>query len=159
MAVGTVSAADPNQYQLISTQSATSGTSITFNSLSGYKTYLLTVEHIYGASAMTLRVRFNSDSTAGKYTGAWISSGAEAASDTSIIIANGYSNARNSGYLYIYDALLSSPKRVEGAVTMGDSSCAFIQGIWFDTSAITSITVSSSSTFSSGNIKLYGIAG
>ena len=100
MAVGTVSALEPNQWQLISTQSATSGTTITFSSLSGYKTYLLTFEGVACASAATIFVRFNSDSTQGKYASA-LNGASQDARDASIIVFPGYSATRNSGFIYI----------------------------------------------------------
>ena len=159
MAVGTVSALEPNQFQLISSQSATSGTTITFSNLSGYKTYLITLENLSFSTAPLIRVRFNSDSTAGKYMGDIIAGSFEYTTDTGIYAIAEISATKNSAYLYVYNALESSPKRVEGANLMGLTYGGFLEGMWFDTSAITSISCVSTQTYSSGTIKLYGIAG
>jgi hypothetical protein len=159
MAVGTVSALEPNQFQLISSQSATSGTTITFSNLSGYKTYLITFENLSFSTAPQLRVRFNSDSTSGKYIGNIIGGSFEYTTNTGIYAFIDISTTNNSAYLYVYNALESSPKRAEGANMTGLTYGAFLEGMWFDTSAITSISCVSTQTYSSGTIKLYGIAG
>jgi hypothetical protein len=160
MATGTVSTLAPNQYQLVATNSPTSGTTVTFSSLSGYKTYLLTFEHLGGfAAAPTVRVRFNGDSTNGKYVSVDVgTNGVERGDDNCILVFTGQATNGNSAFLTIENVLQTAPKYVDGATTQNDGNALIIKGMYFDTAPITSIAISTSSAFVSGTINLYGIA-
>jgi hypothetical protein len=160
MATGTVSSLAPNQYQLVATNSPTSGTTVTFSSLSGYKSYLLTFEHLGGfAAAPTVRVRFNGDSTNGKYVSIDVgTTSIERGDDNCILVFTGLATNGNSAFLTIENVLQTAPKYVDGATSQNDGNALLIKGMYFDTAAITSIVVSSSQAFSTGTINLYGIA-
>jgi hypothetical protein len=64
-----------------------------------------------------------------------------------------------NGYIYIDNVLTTAPKTFQG---FGDTQgyVNSIGGAWYNTSAITSITLvpNSTQTFTSGTVKLYGIA-
>ncbi len=159
MATGTVSTLAPNQYQLVATSSPTSGTTVSFTSLAGYKTYLLTFEHMAYAASTTTRVRFNSDSTNGKYASIAVgTTSIERADDSCVLVFTSQAAAGNSAFLTIENALQTAPKYVDGATSQNDANGLLIKGMYFSTSAITSIDIVAGNTFSSGTINLYGIA-
>lgn len=156
MAVNLVSASNLKNWQLIASNTPTSGTTSTFSSLAGYNTYLLVFKLAFG-SASNSWVTFNSDTTAGNY-GSNSNLGSTYDGSNSRIILNGYANNTYTGYLLINGALESAPKLTE---ISGDYYVGIGKGVWRSTSAITSITVNAAQAFSaSGNvIDLYGIAG
>ena len=156
MATGTVSSVNYDNWQLIQTNTPTSGTTSSFTSLSGYKKFMLTFNQINTASSATYRIRFNSDS-GNNYGHTATAAGSYASENSSILLLGYVTGGPHSGYVLIDDVLTSSPKRVEvgGSYYVGSGS----KGIWLGTSAITSIEFSiSTSSFSSGSISLYGIA-
>lgn len=147
MAVDSVSAIDKDTWQLVATNTPTSGTTSTFSGLSGYKKYLLVAEDVTGTSG-ELRVTFNGSST--NYI--CIIEGA-ANSKTYIILSLNSTSA--SGYLTIDNVNNGGPK-----VCFGVDYVAYpVYSMWHNTADITSITVTRTTAYTGGTLKLYGIAG
>ena len=159
MATGSVSALDQDTWQLIATNTTTSGTTSTFSSLSGYKKYMVTWEGVARASG-GVTLTFNG-STSG-YSGGDILaySSSQQTSHSGIRCAwNGIAGA-SSGFYLIDNVNNGAPKIVKGEITDGnDNWIQHISGAWLNTDAITSITFTSGGAFSAGSMKLYGIAG
>jgi hypothetical protein len=162
MATGTVSSVNYDNWQLIASVTANSGTSTTTvaTGISGYKKLLLVWNDIVISSASYLAMRFNSASTnyiggawANEYNGTMIADSArgyvEAYATTSF----------KNGYAYIENVLSVAPKTYQG---FGDTQgyANSFGGAWNNSDAITSVALvpGSSQTFSSGTVKLYGIA-
>jgi hypothetical protein len=150
MAVGTVSALEPNQWQLISTQTPTSGTSVSFTGLSGYKTYMVALKGVTKSSNAWFYATMNSDTTAGDYGGTL----------GGIQFGQSASTAYGTG-LIIFDANENVPHSI---LEMFTTSGHYNQNLYADPTAITSIQIYSDTpaggtvTFSGGTIYLYGIA-
>jgi len=151
MAVGTVSAADPNQWQLVASATPTGVTSVSFTGLTGYKTYMLALKNVSKSGNSWFYLRFNSDSTTGNYGGpaSWLQFG--------------QSTATASGHaITISDANQSVPHLLEIYHT---TSTSYTQSIYANPTAITSIELYSDSpaaptvTFNGGTVYVYGIVG
>lgn len=156
MSTSRVSSINQDIWQLIQTNTPTSGTTSSFSSLSGYKTYMLVFNNINTAAAAIYRIRFNSDT--GNNYALLVSAGGSYYEGSSFFPLLSYTSiGPHSGYLLINDANLTTPKRVElaGTYYVGSGS----KGIYLGSSAVTSIEVGlNTSSFSSGTISLYGIA-
>ena len=63
MATSNVSAIDNDVWQLVATNSPTSGTTITFSGLTGYKKYMLIANNLTGNATTTINITFNGSST------------------------------------------------------------------------------------------------
>lgn len=152
MATGTVSTLDPNQWQLVSTVTPTSGTSVTFSSLAGYKKYLIVAKNLYTSATSNWIMQFNGDTAVGAYT---YSSGDIA------YFQIGTGNSASPGtamWAIIDDADKSMPHLVQAKATANTN---WYQDYYVTTSAITSILISTAggtATFTGGTIYLYGIA-
>jgi hypothetical protein len=170
MATGTVSSINQDNWQLIGTNSPTSGTSTSFTGLSGYKKYMLVWAPITFTASTSTRITatFNADSTSGNYasvaTDGVSYSGAgtyNTVRDTAISLS-GYTAATHTGYLIIDNANQAIPKVCSGQGYSTDQGYyCMLNGVWLSTSTITSIELNragGSQTISSGTIKLYGIA-
>jgi len=156
MATGTVSSVNYDNWQLIGTNTTTSGTTSSFTSLSGYKRFMLTFKEVNTAANCAYRIRFNGDS-ANNYAYLASSAGSYATTDSSILLLSFNTTGPHSGYMLIEDVLTSAPKRVEVAGNYYFVSVC--KGIYLGTSPITSIEFSiSTSTLNAGSISLYGIA-
>jgi len=161
MAVGQVSSLTGDNWQLIATNTPTSGTSTSFTSLSGYKKFRLIWSALTFGGSASLLCRFNSDST-DSYIGAAVghsASTSEAWSTAAIL--DGQSNTVHYGFIDIEDADKTFPKKMQGAwgnqsTGLGDIS----NGIYIGSSAITSIVITdgSGNTISAGTVYLYGLA-
>lgn len=168
MAVGQVSSITGDKWQLIATNTPTSGTSSSFTSLSGYKKYKLVWDSVIvsASSFYSLVVTFNGSTT--KYAAGTSvfndnSESNNSVSDVKIpLYPYTYNDTRTNGWLDIDNALEAIPKTVNGyGYGTNTGYLVRLEGGWYDTAAITSIAVSTwsgSATFTSGNIKLYGIA-
>lgn len=157
MASGTVSSVQQPNWQLIQTNTTTSGTTSTFTGLSGYSQYLVTYSFSSGAASPYLN--FNSDSTSGNYAG-YIQNATNISVMSTAIPLHYQSNTASSfyGYVTISNANQTTPKFVSG-VTAAAPYGGIITSSYFAASAITSITITTNTgTFSSGTITLYGIA-
>ena len=165
MATGTVSSATGNPWQTISTNTPTSGTTVTFSSISGYKTLMLAFSNVTTASAAgSGSITFNGSSTnySVLYLGSYLS--LSYSSNTLIPVdKQAGTNGNYSGYLLINDAINPIPKTFTGVgYDSNTPSTGVINGVWVNTSAITSITFTSSgaafSGSNTGTFTLYGIA-
>ena len=165
MATGTVSTLEPNQWQTISTSTPTSGTAVTFSSISGYKTLMLAWSAVTTtAASATGYIRFNSATV--NYASAYLT-GADtvtvgAKNQVPIDSTNGLNNYY-TGYITVNNVINSAPKIFKGVSwDQYVGIVGTIDGVWNDTSALTSITFTiTGTTFSSSNtgvFTLYGIA-
>lgn len=145
MAVGTVSSINYDDWQLIAT-TALSGTSVTFNNFSGYKTLWLVGNAIKNSSTYVI-IRPNNDTSASSYA-------------TSYTAGEYYLSDNTTGAVSfkIYDCDRAIPHKVEFFTNLstgcnpGDAYTA--------PNVITSIVVTTQTgaTFTGGTIRLYGIA-
>jgi hypothetical protein len=161
MAVGTVSGTNlEDTWQLVGSTALTGLTSYTFSNISGYKKFRLAFRGKTTTAGSNNYVRFNGNTTNGDYFSyqEWIPLGATSSNyefnQISIGIGS-YSNVVIAGYLNISDANQSVPHIIDGGTFDGVQ----IQGMFFDTNPITSITFgSTASTYNGGTLYLYGIA-
>jgi hypothetical protein len=151
VAINSVSAATPNQWQLISSVTPTaSATDVTFSSIAGYKTIMLSLKDVTSSGGF-LSCYFNGDLTGGDYAGS-------SANGTGTYISLGTSTTNpRSAFAIIYDVNQSIPHLVNASswYTAGAPFQA-----WTNPTPITSISVYlDGQTFSgAGTIALYGIA-
>lgn len=164
MAVGTVSSSTVDNWQLIATNSPTSGTTSTFSGLSGYKRYLVVFNGVTISANGILCLQFNGNTS--NYFGGGLgnnSTGGNASQGLTSKLMMGAAAQDNlfNGHIFI-ENLLSGPKIANGFMFTGNAQNlgALVNGGWNDTSAVTSIVIgmNSSQTFSAGTISLYGIA-
>ena len=164
MAVGQVSSTNYDNWQLIATNTPTSGDTTSFTGLSGYKRYLITFNSPTFSGITGLRLTFNSSST--NYSAvAWgrtqsATSVSSIRGQTFIPLSNGNSGNTFLGQIFI-DNLLAGPKIISGDMSEDSAgSAVIVSGNWNITDPITSIQIFASSavTYASGSISLYGIA-
>ena len=151
MAVGQVSSISEDNWQLIQTNTTTSGTSSTFSGLSGYKAFMLACE--FTSSSGYSSLKFNGSTT---YYGGVLTYGTGGMSERNAIYLTSGSGTGVFGTLLITNVLSVAPKPVtgsNGANTAGGN----INASWTGTDPITSIVIASPG-FTSGEIRLYGIA-
>lgn len=157
MAVGTVSSVSGDIWQLIATNTTTSGTTTTFSGLSGYKKYMA-VFNITQSAGDTFYCRINGSTANKDYNGFFVTAGSSRANYNFGGFNLTVSTAQTSkdGSFIITDADKSVPKNVEA---LGDYYMGYGKGVWNNTDAITSIVFgNSTATFTAGTIALYGIA-
>lgn len=164
MATGSVSALDQDTWQLIATNTTTSGTTSTFSSLSGYKEYLLAWSGVSTTSDGSSYLQFNSDTGTNYFGGVNLGETDGTFQNKSDRIRLNYSSLRTtqSGYMSIKNVNNGAPKIVIGTLSGHSENNwqANINGGWLTTDAITSIVITAGAgTFSAGSMKLYGIAG
>jgi hypothetical protein len=148
MAVNTVSSITSDNWQLISSSSPTSGTSVSFTSIAGYKTLMLAFKGVTTAANSFMIVRFNNDSSSGNYNSG-------VGNETSIILAS--NTTARGGVAIIYDADKTVPHKIEKSnydATHTDTA------FYTDPVAITRVDLISreASAFTAGTVYLYGIA-
>lgn len=152
MAINSISSAASNQWQLVSTVTPTSGTSVTFSSLAGYKKYLLVAKNLYTSTSNTFTLRINGDTAQGSYTYA-------SGDSTSFFVGNG--NGASPGAA-IWATIDNADKPIPHEIEAKSSGVTtWYKDYYVTTSAVTSITLATnvgSYTFDGGTIYLYGIA-
>lgn len=157
MAVGTVTGLEPaDNWQLIATNTVTSGSTTSFTGLSGYRKLMVTFKGVTLNASNWLYLRFNSDSTGGNYgstVGLYTSAGGSR-TDNSILL-NGYADTGMTGYAVFNSTDKTTPKFLEDA---GGSALGYSNGIYLGTSAITAVEVFSGAQYTAGSIAIYGIA-
>ncbi len=167
-------AASTSSYESIASSSPTSGSSITFNSIAG--TYASLQIRMFGfdnGAGGRFAMQFNSD-TGTNYTRHVLSgSGSVVGAAGNTLrsfcqLSSFYSNPSSTyGYGIITDIhdYASSTKyktvrTLSGQDLNGSGEITMYSNLWLNTNAITSITISTDGTFSSGTtISLYGIKG
>ena len=162
MATSSVSALDQDTYQLIATNTTTSGSTSSFSSLGSYKKLMLTWEGVTRAADGVPLLTFNGSSS--NYIGSTHLSLAGDNYQTSIAGINlSWSGVRTlvNGCYVIENTNNGAPKLIKGEATTGSNDWPMIiSGSWLTADSITSMSISAGgSTFSAGSMKLYGIAG
>jgi hypothetical protein len=156
MAVGTVSTANTDNWALLSTQTVTSASSISFTGLSGYGTLLFTFNTLLSSTSGGICLRFNNDS--GQNYAGWSAYNSSQTDNTtdSIVVSYLNSSTTHSGYAKVFDAQNTTvPKTTEGAGRLSAPN----KGIWMSTSAVTSMqVVSDNGGAFTGTVSLYGLA-
>ena len=155
MAVGQVSSISQDNYQLIATNSPTSGLTSTFT-FSGYKKLLLTFNYTT-ASGTRAYMQFNgSDTNYGG--GTWVNeyNGNFFVTNTAVGL-DGITTTPHDGYAIIENAAAGAPKIIKGA-SNNNGYVSSIDSCWNNTAAVTSLVVTVGAAFSTGSISLYGIA-
>jgi hypothetical protein len=151
MAVGTVSSISDDVWQLISTTTMAGATTYTFSGIAGYKRLMVAITNGVKSGGDYYTVRFNGDTTAGKYSG-----GNNGGGDTFHYIGNGLSTS-SAALVIVEDANQSAPHKlyIGGYIGTIEATAGYV-----DDTPITSITIgcNGSSTLTSGTIKLFGIA-
>lgn len=142
-----------NKWIEIATSSPTSGSTVSFTSIPEYKDLLIQGFNVEAGN--NLVTRFNND-TASNY--AWVRDTDQFSLTTSIQLTRG--NVDQCFQLKILDAN-SGPKIIDifsGSVASAVPFRSNYQAIWNDSSVINQIDiiVSSTGSFTSGSIKLYG---
>lgn len=143
MAVGTVSSINYDNWQLI-TSTTPSGSSVTFNNFSGYKT-LWVVGSVTKSDASNTRVRPNNDTATGSYASPYVAG------------AFYLNDAASLGISFkIYDVDREVPHKVEFSTNFAGNSNG---NAYTAPNVITSLVLSpDSGTFTGGTLRLYGIA-
>jgi hypothetical protein len=153
MATGTVSSISGDNWQLVATNTPTSGTTntTTFSSLSGYKKYLVFTK-TNQASAGSFYFQINGGT--GVTGGSGVNKGSNFQGETGRIVLSDGNTTQLQGGITIENTDKEGPKRVIGETTGG---AAFG---WLNVaSAVTSITISADTNFTSTpTFILYGIA-
>jgi hypothetical protein len=165
MAVGQVSSTNYDNWQLIATNTTTSGATSSFTGLTGYKKYLVLVDGVTFASAAAFVMTFNSSSTnyASAYSAENQSTTARSTYSGSLYLRfNNTTNTSFRGILQI-DNILAGPKLITADITTNGTTDETIHGMgfWNDTAAVTQINLTSangSTAFTAGSISLYGLA-
>lgn len=144
MAVGTVSSINYDDWQLI-TSTTPSGSSVTFNNFSGYKTLWL-VGNVTKSDASNTRVRPNNDTAIGSYASPYVAG------------AFYLPDAASMGVSFkIYDVDRAVPHKVEFTTNIGGGGS--VGDAYTAPNVITSLVLSpDSGTFTGGTVRLYGIA-
>jgi hypothetical protein len=156
MATGQVSSITSDNWQLIATNTTTSGTTSSF-SFSGYKRLLLTW-NVNTAASSNIYFLLNG-ATTNYGGGTWVNeyNGQFNVSNTAIYINGIVQSGNKDGYCIIENAAAGAPKLVNGF----DNENGYVSTIassWNNTAALTSLAITTSSAFNAGSISLYGIA-
>jgi hypothetical protein len=159
MAVGTVSGISDDTYQLIQTIASTSGSTVTFSGISGYKKLIVAWENVGRSDSVTPYMTFNGSTS-------------NYASQVTLVNTTNYQSAiagirccwsthssGNTGYYVIENVNNGAPKIVYGELLGAfDQYLNEIRGSWTVADAITSITFTANGTWNAGSMKLYGVA-
>jgi hypothetical protein len=169
-------AASTSSYESIASITVSGGTTHTFSTISSDYTHLqLRFNLIMGSGADAIFVRFNSD-TGSNYSrhglyGTGDTASAVGSANTTTMYAYGFFNGviqtyPNVGIVDILDYTSTTKNKTLRTFSGADNNSlggggnvSIGSGLWRNTNAITSITLSSGSTFNSGTISLYGIKG
>jgi hypothetical protein len=161
MATSTVSALDQDTYQLIATNTPTSGSTTTFSSLSGYKKYMLSFDLLTQSSGGTIALQFNGINS--KYYGGVHIAGSTTYQASNDYIYLYYNAGSIKGVVEIFNVNNGAPRIVDGVTNYQSGATSgeicFVKGGWYNTTPITSISILCNGTWTSGSVSLFGIAG
>jgi hypothetical protein len=164
MATSSVSALDQDTWQLVATNTTTSGTTSSFTGLTGYKKYMITYNNVSLTGSGSSYIQFNSD-TGNNYFGGISLGNTDGTfqNQRDRIKLNYYAIVTiMNGYFIIENVNNGAPKLVTGQLNgrQNDDWHMLINGGWLTADTITSIVITAGGNdFSAGTIKLYGIAG
>ena len=154
-------------YVPIATQNGTGTSTLTFNTISGSYTDLVLVANIKASGNTNLLLQFNGDTTSGLYSrtvltgdGASATSSRDTAQNNITITANGIAS---TGYSTHIVNIMNYSNATYKTILARSSNSGFgtdaIVGLWRNTNAITSITISAGRNFdTTSTFTLYGIA-
>ena len=136
-------------WTLIDSRTPTSGTSVSFTSISGYKTLMLAAKNITTSSVSYLIVRLNNDSTAGDYI-----EQSGSGEDNFLV---GTNDPERAAMIIIYDANQAVPHKIEKSSYQSSTNNNPV--FYTDAVAITRVDLISreSHAFTGGTVYLYGI--
>lgn len=160
MAVGTVSGVNlDDAWQLIATNTPTSGTSTSFTSLSGYKSYMVIWKSVTISDYNYMALRFNDDTTASNYISAYKVNIGSNATGAGIQVTGSATSGKSGVCIISYANSTTGPKLTNAFSDEVDQASPQSTGCWVSTSAITSIKfyTKDGATFSAGTVYLYGI--
>ena len=154
-------------YVPLATQNGTGTSTLTFNTISGSYTDLVLVANIKASGNTNLLMSFNGDTTSGLYSrtvltgdGASATSNRDTAQNNITITANGIAS---TGYSTHIVNIMNYSNATYKTILARSSNSGFgtdaIVGLWRNTNAITSITISAGRNFdTTSTFTLYGIA-
>lgn len=156
--------AGSENWQVISSVTA-SGSTVSFTSISGYRKLKIVGKPTTSSSLATLLLRFNSDSGS-NYSYVYDRSTGAASilyvTSRGTEIDLGTLGGSFAASMTVSNVNTTGVKTIEGYSTATGSGTTYVnefpQGDYETSSAITSVQVITSSTFSGGNITLYGVA-
>lgn len=160
MAVGTVSGLNlDDQWALINTTTITSGTTLTFSSLGGYKKLMVTYTGFTQSGSGSALLYLNGTTT---YTwGIYIFlQNVNNQSVAGVPLNYTAFNATNQvGFVTIDGTTANSPvKKINGLSYSENGYQAQIEGAALTNSEVTSLSITSPTAFTGGTFKIYGIA-
>lgn len=164
MATSNVSALDQDTWQLIATNTTTSGSTSSFTGLTGYKKYMLAYDNVSLNTTNSSYLQFNSDTGNNYFGGLSLGETDGTFQNQKDRIKLNYSGIYTilSGLIVIENVNNAGPKMVSGRINgrQNDDWVIPIFGGWLTTDTITSMVITAGTgSFSAGTIKLYGIAG
>ena len=117
MATGSVSALDQDTYQLIATNTTTSGATSTFSGLSGYKKYIIAWEGVTQDTSGNAYLQFNSDTGNNYFGGIYLIDGTSNTfrnkRDRVKLTWDNFNTTMN-GYISIENVNNGAPKLING---------------------------------------------
>jgi hypothetical protein len=156
--------ATSDNYVLISSVTPTAAAStVSFTSISGYRKLLFRWLDTTLATAGTINLTFNSDSGTNyaysKQSGTSTLANFQSQKDTKINLDAATSTSQ-LGATYIIDGVATTgPKPFTGFGSTSGTTNLYIGGIYYVTAAITTVTLTATTTFSGvGTVALYGVA-
>jgi hypothetical protein len=149
MAVSNVSTVDADNWQLI-TSVTPSGTSVTFNSFSGYKTLWLVGKQVTKSASEYPMVRVNNNTTGGN------NAVADASGTRQGILINNLTASAQAFSFKIYDVDKAVPHKMEAEFDPSQGGDAYVDPVVVTSLVLT--TAGGTATFTGGTVYLYGIA-
>lgn len=158
MAVGTVSGIEQDNWQLIASNSPTSGTTAaSFTSISGYKRVMVVWKALRTSANAWLLLKVNNDTTAGNYGAMSAYTSAQQFESETSIPLTGINTTNFSGAITIENVNQSTPHQISNYASYATSQ---FTGAILNSNPITQIDVYvNTSTITGGTIQLWGIAG
>ena len=165
-------ATSTGNFFLISQQTPSAVSTITFNSIpSTYKHLMVRFNLVFGTAGGYVRIKLNGDTTVGNYASHYLTGNGNATGAVGSVSTFGYfplfvytgilATYPNVGIVDIIDYANANKNKTIKALAGNNNSPAgsaeIDSGVWLSTSAITSLTVDATNTFT-GTISLYGVS-